>query len=125
MLIRIVRMIWAAPTSLIGLLLCPFFDSRRMDNGILVAEGARWPARMGWNCAAITLGQVVLAVSRLDEPTLVHERVHVRQCEAWGPFFIPAYFLASLGAALRGKHPYRDNPFEIRARAHGDIVRKD
>jgi hypothetical protein len=44
-----------------------------------------------------------------------HERAHVRQCEVWGIFFLPAYALASLWAWARGGHYYRDNWFEVSA----------
>ncbi|MEA2475841.1 MAG: hypothetical protein QOC87_40 [Actinomycetota bacterium] len=115
---RIVRIVWASPASVLGLLLCLFFDTRRVDNGILIAEGARWPQRLGWHYSAITFGHVVLAVGHLDEPTSSHERAHVRQYEAWGPFFLPAYVLASLATVVRGRHAYRDNPFEVAARTH-------
>ena len=64
----------------------------------------------------MTLGHVVLGV---DGPALdftrPHERVHVRQCERWGPLFIPAYLLASAYQRARGRHAYRDNPFEREA----------
>jgi hypothetical protein len=41
---------------------------------------------------AITLGHVVLATTESAlKKTRSHERVHVRQYERWGPFFIPAY----------------------------------
>lgn len=66
--------------------------------------------------SAMTLGHVVLG---RDEQLLAltrdHERIHVRQCERWGPFFIPAYLLASLFALMRGRRPYEDNPFEREA----------
>jgi hypothetical protein len=68
--------------------------------------------------AAITLGHVVLGC---DEATLDrtrrHERVHVRQYERWGPFFIPAYLLCSVWVGWRGFHAYLDNPFEVEAYA--------
>ena len=40
-----------------------------------------------------------------------------RQCERWGPLFIPAYLLASLWILFnpRGRNPYFDNPFEREA----------
>jgi hypothetical protein len=41
--------------------------------------------------------------------------VHVRQYETWGPLFLPAYLMASLIAALRGRHFYFDNAFEVEA----------
>jgi hypothetical protein len=49
------------------------------------------------------------------EACRAHERVHVRQCERWGIFFLPAYLGGSLWAAMRGGDPYRDNPFEREA----------
>lgn len=64
----------------------------------------------------MTLGHIILG---RDRPTLdrarAHEHVHVRQCERWGPFFLPAYVMASLLCKLRGQRPYLDNPFEREA----------
>jgi hypothetical protein len=66
---------------------------------------------------AITLGHVVIGRDAWAlESTRAHERVHVRQYEVWGPFFIPAYFLAGLVAMAQGRHPYFDNWFERDAR---------
>ena len=113
---KAIRVLWAAPWSLIGLVLGLFFRSRRRHRGILLCEGASWPRRLGWRYRAITFGHVVLCVDEIDEPTLVHELVHVRQYERWGPLFIPAYLFASVTAAVRGRHPYRDNTFELAAR---------
>lgn len=114
---------WAAPWSLLGVVLSIFFKRRVVVRGVLLAEGARWPRRLGWNYRAITLGHTVLSVDELDPETLDHELVHVRQYERWGPLFIPIYLLASLLARLRGGHYYRDNPFEIHAR--GQSGRRD
>jgi hypothetical protein len=66
---------------------------------------------------AITLGHVVLArTPRAMRRLRRHERVHVRQCERWGPAFFPAYLLAGAWQWLRGRRAYWDNPFEIEAR---------
>jgi hypothetical protein len=67
--------------------------------------------------SAMTLGHVVLGRDELLlDLTREHERVHVRQCERWGPLFIPAYLFASAAIFLRGRgSPYRDNPFEREA----------
>ncbi len=113
---RIARRLWAGPASVLGALLAPFFSSRRVADGVLVCEGAGWPSRLGWPFRAMTLGQVVLSVDELDDATLRHELVHVRQFETLGVFFLPAYLLASAWAALRGRHFYRDNYFEVEAR---------
>jgi hypothetical protein len=48
--------------------------------------------------------------------------VHVRQCEAWGPLFVPAYLAASLAAAARGRSFYYDNRFEVQAYAADSAV---
>ncbi len=64
----------------------------------------------------MTLGHVVLARTRDDlESTREHERIHVGQYERWGPLFVPAYFLASGLAWLRGGDSYLDNRFERQA----------
>ena len=64
----------------------------------------------------MTLGHVVIARDATShDKTRAHERIHVRQCERWGPFFIPAYLLTSLVLKLRGKDAYHDNPFEREA----------
>ena len=113
---RALRILWAGPWSLLGVLLAPLFRTRRVVDGILVCEGASWPRRFGWRYRAITFGHVVLSIDELDDATLTHERVHVRQYERWGPLFVPAYLLATVATKLRGGHHYRDNPFEIAAR---------
>lgn len=88
--------------------------------GVLEVHGgiAAWILRRV-GAAAMTLGHVVLAI---DEAAHIlsrsHERVHVRQCERWGPLFLPAYGLASLAAWLRGEHYYFGNRFEREAYGH-------
>ncbi len=94
------------------------FRSRRVVDGVLLFEGATWPRRVGWGYRAITFGHVVLSLEPIDEATFAHELVHVRQYERWGPFFVPAYIVASGVARSRGGHFYRDNRFEVAA-SHG------
>ncbi len=108
--------IWAAPVSLIGVILSLGFRRRKMLDGVLLAEGADWPRKLGWRYRAITLGHVVLAVDELDAATFSHESVHVKQFERWGPLLLVMYPLASLTAIVRGGHHYRDNRYEIAAR---------
>ena len=112
---RLLRSVWAAPGSLLGLVLSPLFNRRVLRDGILVCEGASWPRRLGWRYRAITLGQVVLCVDTVDDGLLAHERAHVRQWERWGLLFLVAYPVASLSALVMGRHPYRDNRFEVEA----------
>ena len=115
-MVRAIRLLWAGPWSLIGLLFGATFRSRRFDSGVLVCEGASWPTRIGWKYRAITLGHVVLVVDRADDALMAHELVHVRQYERWGPTFIPVYLLAGLWTKVRGGNAYADNPFELAAR---------
>ncbi|MGV3484039.1 MAG: hypothetical protein ACO1RT_06460 [Planctomycetaceae bacterium] len=69
---------------------------------------------------AITLGHCVLGQTQggLDA-TRAHERVHVRQYERWGPFFIPAYLMAWAVLSCQGRDGYRENPFEVQAYREG------
>ena len=125
-LLRAVLYVWAAPASAVGLivtlaLLACGASIAVVDGVVEVAGGtrvARWlgrhPRLAGFK--AITLGHVVIARDGWSlESTRAHERVHVRQCEAWGPFFVPAYLAASLSAFLRGRNFYFDNRFEVEA----------
>ncbi len=85
---------------------------------LILKRGNRWVAGP---IAAMTLGHVVIGC---DEATLRmtrrHERVHVRQYERWGPFFIPVYLACSVWLGMRGYNSYLDNPFEIEAYAIDD-----
>jgi hypothetical protein len=110
------KVLWASPGSIAGFLVAPFFRSRRIVRGVMVCEGADWPRKIGFRHRAMTLGHVVLCVDEIDEGILEHELVHVDQWERWGIAFPPAYLVATLGTLLRGKHFYRDNPFEVQAR---------
>ena len=127
---RVLTYCWVLPNTLLGLVFVPVAwlsggRARRVD-GVLEVHGraVAWllrhaiPLRGG--AMAITLGHVVLG---RDAATLArsraHERVHVRQYERWGPFFIPAYLVAGIVAFIRGGHPYQDNPFEREAYRRG------
>jgi hypothetical protein len=113
---RALRYVWAGPWSLVGLLLSALFRKRYVTHGVVLAEGASWPRRLGWRYRAITFGHVVLSVDELDPRTMKHELEHVAQYEKWGPLFVPVYLFASLWVRLRGGHHYADNPFELAAR---------
>ena len=125
---RIPLYLWTLPATLCGLWIVPLIllehGSVRIVNGVLEVHGGivsrRLKAGSPWTgpIAAIAFGHVVLGYDALClSRTRVHERIHVKQYELWGPFFIPAYLLASLVLRLRGKDPYHENPFEKEARA--------
>ena len=119
-------MIWALPNTILGLVLtlAALCTGGRaaVVNGVVESHGGAVafmlrrlvPLRGG--ASAMTLGHVVAARDPASlERTRAHERVHVRQCELWGPLFVPAYLIASIVAVLRGRHFYFGNTFEIEA----------
>jgi hypothetical protein len=125
--VTLLRYLWAAPATVLGLM----FAVAALRHGRVTVVDAvievhgpllRWalshlaPGRSG--VAAITFGHVVLGrdAQSLD-CARSHERVHVRQYERWGAFFLPAYVAASAWAFVQGGHPYFDNRFEREARA--------
>lgn len=120
--------LWASLTTCLGLLFLPptllTGGSVKIHTGVLEIEGgfARWFLThctfLRGGASAMTLGHVVLGRDRqLLEATRRHERIHVRQCERWGPLFLPAYAMASLIALLNGHNPYLGNAFEREAYA--------
>ena len=124
---RFLAYAWAAPYSVLGLLLgcVGVLAGARMrvrEGALEIGGGAlgrlarRLPAPISF--CGITLGHVILG---LDAVTLDavrdHEQVHVRQYERWGALFGPAYLLSSLVQLLRGRRPYLDNHFEREAYA--------
>ena len=130
-LLRPLVYVWVFPGSAVGLMAASLAlvsgGRARVVDGVLEVHGGlvtlilirgnRWVGPI----AAITLGHVVVGC---DEATLqrtrLHERVHVRQYERWGPFFIPAYLASSVWLGLRGFNAYLDNPFEVEAYAIDD-----
>jgi hypothetical protein len=129
--------VWAAPGTIIGLIAAiPALAGGRMRlvEGVIEVHSPwhRWALAhlvvVPGGVSAITLGHLVLATDA-DAlcQTRAHERVHVRQYERWGPFFIPAYLLASLWALARGGDAYFDNVFEREAYANteGAHVRRN
>lgn len=131
---RLLRYLWAAPYTVLGLLLGAvavlFGAASQVNRGVVEIAGgrvgraiSRLPPVLGFS--AMTLGHVILAVDRSALAQLrMHEHVHVGQYERWGPFFVPAYLLSSLLQLLRGRHPYRENHFERQAYAVVDAHRR-
>jgi hypothetical protein len=119
--------LWAFPTTAVGLCFFPLAKLGR-NSGAAIVDGVlelhspaiafllRHCTLLEGGASAITFGHVVLARdAQSHDLTRAHERVHVRQCERWGPLFIPAYLTASLVAWMRGGSAYRDNRFEKEA----------
>lgn len=123
---RLARYLWALPTTCVALPLVfaalATHGRLAVVDGVLEVQGGavRWFLRHGmlfqYGVVALTLGHIVLGQDqRCLDRARAHERVHVKQCERWGVFFIPAYLLASLWALLRGQHYYYGNAFEREA----------
>lgn len=138
-LLRAAGYAWASPNTLVGLLFVPVawlppvgrMRARwqrpgaarlRIVDGVLEVHGP-WIAvllrrlvPLEGGALAMTFGHVVVGRDgRALELAREHERAHVRQCERWGPLFIPAYLLASVWAWLRGRGAYEGNAFEVEA----------
>lgn len=122
-LIRLGKIIWASPYTILGLMiglvgLCT--RGKVLRRGPLeFCDGG-----VGWFLShlpsdyvmAMTLGHVILGRTEAAlDICRQHELVHVRQYERWGPFLYPAYFGCFLVLRLRGKDGYRENPFETEA----------
>jgi len=118
---RLIRYIWAAPATLVGLVLALVAISAGarahvVDGVVEVAGGWLARARRMLPFTAITFGHVVVGVSHSALRRLrAHEHVHVRQYERWGVLFFPLYLGSSLFALVRGRDAYRDNRFEREA----------
>ena len=128
--------LWALPATALGLAFVPLAllqgGSVRIVRGVLEVHGGIVTGLLRRGLpwvgpgAAITLGHVVLGCDGIClSQSREHERVHVRQYERWGPFFIPAYLLVALVAHCSGKDPYRDNPFEREAFERTECDRAD
>lgn len=117
--------LWAAPSTMLGLALVLLACRRArvcVVDGVIEAHGPAiaWALThltvLAGGASAVTLGHVVIGRdARALRRTRVHERVHVRQHEQWGPLFLPAYLAASAWAIARGGHVYLDNWFERQA----------
>ncbi len=119
--------LWALPTTSLGLAFLVVGSAygrmgTQVVDGVLELHGGlieaflRKGTRLPGGASAMTLGHVVLGRDGESlHRTRAHERVHVRQCERWGPLFVPAYLLASLVMYLNGSDAYLHNPFEREA----------
>lgn len=120
------KYLWALPTTCIGLLFVipAILTGGRLEliqgcleiRGGIVAFLLRRCTLMPRGASAMTLGHVILGQNALMlDMARDHEHVHVKQCERWGPFFLPAYLIASLVLWIQRRDPYMDNPFEREA----------
>lgn len=114
LLLRVLAYLWAAPNTLLGLVLGLLaFQRPRSARGILIFDGpvrgTLWVIRL-FRRSAVTYGHVVLSNTRLEGRLLDHELHHVWQYERLGPLYIPLYLLIWVFTG------YRRHPFEEAAR---------
>lgn len=109
--------VWAAPLTLVGLVLSVLSGARpRWEDelGCFVVRGAGGLSRVALRAVgahANTVGLVVLSRRSDPDPVLLaHEAVHVRQSERLGPLILPVYVW------LAARFGYRDHPLERAAR---------
>ena len=112
--------VWTLPNTIIGLALGLLtFQLPRVHGGALcfdrVTRGLS-AFLVAINRTAMTVGFVIISAEPVRGVLLRHEQHHIRQYMAWGPLFLPVYFLLFIGFG------YRRHPFEVRAmRAAGEI----
>lgn len=124
----LVRLLWTAPTNLIGHLAGLLVSGQRP--GRVRGRAARawlYPIRPGLGLswvAAVTLGHVVLYRpgmfdGRAGRMILAHELAHTRQHDWLGPLYLPLHILAQTASALlsigtppRHSRVHDNNPLE-------------
>lgn len=123
---RWVKVAWAAPCSIVGLLLGGWVvllggSAGRIEGTLEFAyrqshaQCGRYSRKLPYR--AITFGHVIVAVTEAELGRCRrHERVHVKQYERWGPFFFVAYAASSAWQLINRRRPYWDNYFEVQAR---------
>lgn len=121
-LARVVGYAWAAPLTMVGLLLGAASGSMpHVHEGALVFADAGGLAgsMLRWRgFKAATLGHAIVAIGQPSATLLRHELIHVRQAERFGPLFAPLYLAALV------RYGYRRNPFERAAYLTGEASTK-
>ena len=99
---------WTVPNTVLGLLLGLLtFQAPRAHGGAIVFDRTpRGVTRVlrALHRTAMTVGFVIVAAVPVEGRLLSHERHHIRQYMAWGPFFIPVYLLLAIPFGYR-RHP--------------------
>ncbi|MBN2313833.1 MAG: hypothetical protein JXM79_07875 [Sedimentisphaerales bacterium] len=125
-ILSLIKYIWAFPATILGLILILFAlmqeGSASIVDGVIEAHGGiitkilKNGFPMLGKAATFTLGHIILGCDfQCLSKSRKHKRIHVKQYELWGPFFIPSYLVASFFIFIKGGNPYGDNPFEKKA----------
>ena len=113
-MIEVLGFAWTVPNTILGLLLgaCTFQLPRLHGGAIEFDRAPRGLTQVmrAANRSAMTVGFVIVSGVPVEGRLLAHERHHVRQYMAWGPFFIPVYLLLAV------PYGYRRHPMERAAR---------
>ena len=107
-MIEVLGFAWTVPNTILGLLLGALtFQLPRLHGGAIVFDGVPrglTRAMRSLDRAAMTIGFVIVSGVPVEGHLLAHERRHIRQYMAWGPFFIPIYLLLAVPFGYR-RHP--------------------
>jgi hypothetical protein len=124
--LKIAKLVWAAPCSVIGLVLAmlplALGGKAKWSDGALEVTYRQSQAHCGSLASklpfrGIVFGHVIIAVTCEELQRIgPHERVHVEQYERWGPLFFFVYGASGVWQLLKGRNPYWHNHFEIQAR---------
>ncbi len=123
--------IWALPNTLLGFIILLFglkYSKVEFDT----IKYPHFRVMVGYNnllyriftlltkMDAFTCGCMIFYCRNPSIYLIKHEQEHIKQNMIYGIFNLPLYCLFGAIALLRGKHPYRDNYFEILAVKAGD-----
>ena len=131
-LLKLLKLVWALPVTVFGLLvLLLAAPSRPKVAWLRMGSTSALCAWGGWldvwlqrhplgSMYAATFGHVVLARDLKKMCYCgAHEYEHVRQTERWGVFLPLVYVLNGVWQVLHGRRFYRDNVFEVAAYCFG------
>lgn len=132
--LKLLKLIWAAPCSVVGLVLAAVTlalgGKAKWSRGALEVTYRQNKTYCGKLAnqlpfRGIVFGHVILAITSEELKRIgPHERIHVKQYEHWGLLFFPAYLASSVWQIVRGRHAYWHNYFEVQAReVSGDASR--
>jgi hypothetical protein len=111
--------VWTVPNTVLGVVVGALtFQMPRLDGALIFDTQPRGLTALmpRFNRSAMTIGFVIVSAEPVEGTLGAHERHHIKQYCAFGPLFLPVYFLLAI------PYGYRRHPLEIRAmRAAGEL----
>lgn len=127
---KLLSRLWVGPLTLVGLLYCELFVKLGWYERIFypsipdvrfysLLDPPSWLTDAWSKWKGQTIGEVVVLRDEFSPKSSIvrHELAHVEQCRTLGILMPLAYVLSSLCAMLAGLDGYKDNHFELAARA--------